>query len=103
MKTKAGLYLQLTYVKHMLKTLDAVLKNHCEACQGKGNVHEVCAVRYWDDQEERKRIIDSVFEDLWNHIDIPEVVDEWKQNFKVSISVYPGWYEEIRDLLVFLL
>lgn len=103
MKTKASFYLQITYVKRMLKVLDSVLRKNCEACQGLDNVHQVCAVRYWDHHQEKNRIIDLIFEDLWAEIDIPEAVAEWKTYFNIPIKVYPGWYEEIRDLLVYMM
>jgi hypothetical protein len=93
MKTKAAFYLQLTYVKHMLKVL----------CQGTHNVHEICAVRYWDDNKEKQRIIDIIYEDLWLEIDVGQVITEWKSLFNYAVKIYPGWYEDIRDLIVYMM
>jgi hypothetical protein len=103
MKTKAAFYLQLTYVKHMLKVLDSVLRKHCQACQGTHNVHEICAVRYWDDNKEKQRIIDIIYEDLWLEIDVGQVITEWKSLFNYAVKIYPGWYEDVRDLIVYMM
>lgn len=80
-----------------------MLRKNCAACQGKSNVHEVCAVRYWDDENERRHVIDSIYEQLWDEINVRQIISEWKIKFNIPIKVYPGWYEDIRDLLVYMM
>lgn len=103
MKSKETFYLQLTYVKHFLKVLDSVLCRNCNACQGKTNIHVICAVRYWESEIDRRQVIDSIYEQLWDEIDVTQIISEWKIKFNKPIKVYPGWYEDTRDLLVYLM